>query len=62
MAGSVDGGSRISCVDGGRAARAPDRRLGVDGARRRVDGGEQRGRLVGRTVHQINMWTPTVAS
>jgi hypothetical protein len=36
MAGSVDGGSRISCVDGDRAARAPDRMFGVDG-------GEQRG-------------------
>jgi hypothetical protein len=35
-------------------------------ARRRVDGGEQRGRWVGRgigrTVHQNNLWTPTIAS
>jgi hypothetical protein len=35
-------------------------------ARRRVDGGEQRGGWVGRgidrNVHQNNLWAPTVAS
>jgi hypothetical protein len=45
---------------------------GVLGGRASIDGGEQRGRRVGdlrrdnlsinRTVHQNNLWTPTVGS
>jgi hypothetical protein len=52
------------CVDGGRAAGALDRRIDVDGGWRRGDGGEQRGRWVGRGTAEpcTKMWTSTVAS
>jgi hypothetical protein len=54
------------CVDGGRAAGPRIAGSALMAARRRFDGGEQRGRWVGRgigrTVHQNNLWTPTLLS
>jgi hypothetical protein len=51
------------CFDGGRAAGPRIAGSALTAARRRVDGGELSvGRGIGRTVHQNNLWTPTVAS